>query len=595
MLSLDAQLVHAVQTALKATFGVETPLTAIQLQPTRKGFKGSHTVVTFPFAKLTQAKPPVIAEKLGAHLQENTDLVVAYEVVQGFLNLTLSPTHWQQVLGDLLAEKHLAALTQQPETVVLEFPSPNTNKPLHVGHLRNLCLGDATKRMLQAAGHQAHAVNLVNDRGIHICKSMVAYLRQGEGETPESTGMKGDHLVGKYYVIFNDLYKAEVAELTKKLGDEEQARAQAPILEEARVMLRQWEAHDADVHALWQKMNGWVYAGFDDTFSSLGITIDKTYYESETYLLGKDLVQKGLEMGVFYQKEDGSVWADLTGQGLDHKLLLRSDGTAVYMTQDLGTADLRHQDFQFDRSVYVVGSEQDYHFDVLFKLLAKLGFSYAPQLYHLSYGMVELPEGKMKSREGTVVDADQLIEEMRATAQVQTEASGKIADFSPEEAQQLYQDLAMGALKFFLLKVTPKKRMLFDPKASIDFQGDTGVFVQYTHARIATLLQKAAKKGHTPTLPQALPVLDEAEMSLLLHLYRWPSALQEAVDTYCPAVVAQYVLELAKRYNHLYAHHPMLREADADKRNARLCLSKATATTLRHALGLLGIQAPQRM
>jgi arginyl-tRNA synthetase len=528
---------------------------------------------------------------------QNHPIAASFNVVKGFLNLAVADQVWLEQFAAMRQAERFGYAPSNGQKVVVEFSSPNTNKPLHLGHLRNNFLGHAVSQILQAAGYEVYKINLVNDRGIHICKSMVAYQHWGGGETPESTGLKGDHLVGKYYVRFEQAYQEQVAQLTQELGNKEMASKQAPILKEAQAVLQRWEAGDPEVMALWEKLNNWVYQGFELTYQQLDITFDQVYYESQVYLLGKEIVAEGLEKGIFYQKPDGSVWVDLADEGLDEKLLLRADGTSVYITQDIGAADLRYQDFQTDRLIYVVGDEQDYHFEVLTKIMRRLGRPYASGIYHLSYGMVDLPSGKMKSREGTVVDADTLIEEMVETAAQHTEQLGKIADFSADEAQQLYHMLAMGALKYFLLRVDAKKRLLFDPQASIDFQGDTGPFIQYTHARIAAILRKAKQAGINTLLidvPQNL-ALQLVERELIVQLSKFPYKLQEAAETYAPALIAQYVLGVAKAYNRFYAELPILHATEVVQQRFRIQLSTFVAQVLREAMYLLGIQLPERM
>ena len=594
---IESQLAQAIQQALQQQYGLTAPAADIILQPTRKEFEGSHTFVTFSWAKRLQCTPETAAQQLGTWLQTHSPLVATFNVVKGFLNLTIADAIWQAQLAAIGQDERFGLAPPNGQKVVLEFSSPNTNKPLHLGHLRNNFLGAAMAAILEAVGYEVHKVNLVNDRGIHICKSMVAYQHFGKGETPETTGIKGDQLVGSYYVKFDQVYKAQVAFMTEQLGDSARAAKEAPILVEAQQMLQQWEQGDEAVRALWKTMNGWVYEGFEDTYQQIGIHFDKTYYESETYLLGKETVVEGLQKGTFYRKEDSSVWADLTGEGLDHKLVLRADGTSVYMTQDLGVADLRYRDYGFDKSIYVVGNEQDYHFEVLFKLMRRLGRSYAANMHHLSYGMVDLPSGKMKSREGTVVDADQLLQTMVQTAAQHTQALGKIDDFTPEEAQALYHTLALGALKYFLLRVEARKRLLFDPQASIDFQGHTGPSIQYTHARIAAILRKAQQAAipQTAATPDTYGPLHPAARDIIIHLYKFPQRVQEAAEAYSPAVVAQYAFELAKAYNKFYAEVPVLHERDPSLRQQHVYLSATVARTLRTSMGLLGIAMPERM
>ncbi len=594
---LDLCLRETIQQAFQSLFNITIPLQDISLQPTRKEFEGTHTLVTFPFAGTCKETPEVVAHRMGTWLQHHSPIVANFQVVKGFLNLSLQDNIWLAHFNQAYHNPSFGDAASNGQKVVVEYSSPNTNKPLHLGHLRNIFLGHAISQILKAAGYEVYQVNLINDRGIHICKSMVAYQHWGNGETPASSGLKGDHLVGKYYVLFDQAYKAEVAELEKTGMGPEEAAKQAPILQEAQQMLECWEAGDAKVLSLWEQMNSWVYAGFDSTYQQIGITFDKTYYESQTYLLGKQVVQEGLAQGIFYQKKDGSVWVDLTQDGLDEKLLLRSNGTSVYITQDMGTADLRYADFKPDKLVYVVGNEQDYHFEVLKKIMHRLGRSYAAGMYHLSYGMVDLPTGKMKSREGTVVDADMLIEEMITTASQHTQALGKIDGFSATEAQELYHTLGVGALKYFLLRVDAKKRLLFDPQASIDLQGDTGPFIQYTHARIQAVLRKVHQQGiqfQTIHIEKDFE-LHTVEREVIVQLTAFPMKLQEAAANYAPAVIAQHALEVAKAYNRMYAELSILHEPDTKKQLLRIQLSDLVARTLRTILHLLGIAAPDRM
>ena len=594
---IEQELIKDIQRAFQKIFGFTPPLSALFLQPTHKEFEGDYTFVTFPWARPCREQPKEVARQLGEQMMTNSTLVADFNVVEGFLNLTIADRMWIRSLIAMGRNPNFGFSPPNGKTIVIEFSSPNTNKPLHLGHLRNIFLGNAMSEILKAAGYMVHKVNLVNDRGIHICKSMVAYQQFGQGETPDTVGMKGDHLVGKYYVKFEQVYKEQVAVLTKKWGDPERATKETPILLEAQQMLQKWEQGDKAVRALWVTMNNWVYRGFEATYRQLGITFDKTYYESATYLLGKEIVEEGLSKGIFYKKDDGSVWADLTEEGLDHKLVLRADGTSVYMTQDLGVADLRYMHYSFDRSVYVVGSEQDYHFEVLFKLMRQLGRSYAQDMYHLSYGMVDLPTGKMKSREGTVVDADQLIETMIETAKQRTQQLGKIDDFTAEEAQQLYHTLAMGGIKYFLLRVEAPKRILFDPQASIDLHGYTGPYIQYTYARIAAVLRKAQKEDFTYTheaLDESL-ALQPTERAVIIQLCRFPSKLQEAATTYSPAVLAQYVFELAKEYGSMYGKVAILQEEKPALRMLRLSLSATVACVIQRSMQLLGITVPERM
>jgi arginyl-tRNA synthetase len=575
----------------------------VSLQPTRKDFAGSHTFVTFPYARISRQSPPQTAETIGNYLKEHTDIVKDFNVVKGFLNLELASSVWVEALGEIVreyqsGERPYGFQEDNGQKVMIEFSSPNTNKPLHLGHLRNNFLGYAMVQILEANGYAVHKVNIINDRGIHICKSMLAYQKYGNGETPESAGMKGDHLVGKYYVEFDKHYKAQIQDLITQGYKEEQAKKEAPLMKEAQDMLQQWEQGDAETVALWKKMNGWVYAGFDATYQKIGVSFDQIYYESDTYLLGKDIVEEGLASGVFYRKDDGSVWIDLTDEKLDEKLVLRADGTSVYMTQDLGTAELRYRDWPFDKLVYVVGNEQNYHFKVLFTILKKLGRSYADGLYHLSYGMVDLPSGKMKSREGTVVDADDLIDEVVNEARKKTEALGKIDELSPEQANELFQMLGLGAIKYFLLKVDPKKRMLFNPEESVQLQGDTAPFIQYSHARISAILQKATQEGIDISNYAAFKDLNEiypAEQEVVELLTIFPQKIQLAGAEFAPSVIAQYVFDLAKAYNRFYTEVPIFAEQDSKMLQFRVALSSAVAKTIRNGLGLLGIQAPEQM
>ncbi len=594
---IELQLTIAIQRALQQEFGLAVPLEELQLQSTHKEFEGSHTFVTFPFAGPCKQPYEEVAMHLGAWLKKHSALVDDFNVVKGFLNIVVADHMWLEQLAAIGSDEHFGFSPPNGKKVVIEFSSPNTNKPLHLGHLRNNFLGHSMAELFKAVGYEVYKVNLINDRGIHICKSMVAYQQFGQRETPETAGLKGDHLVGKYYVKFDQVYKEQVAMLAKSMKDEARATKEAPILLEAQLMLQKWEQGDPAVRALWKKMNDWVYQGFEVTYQQIGITFDKTYYESETYLLGKKIVEEGLSRGIFYKKNDNSVWVDLTEDGLGHKVVLRADGTSVYMTQDLGVADLRYKDYHFDQSIYVVGSEQDYHFEVLIKLMRQLGRSYAAAMYHLSYGMVDLPTGKMKSREGTVVDADQLIAEMIETAAHHTQELGKIGNFTEEEAQQLYHMLAVGALKYFLLRVEAKKRILFDPEASIEFQGHTGPSIQYTHARIVAILGKAQQAGivYEYAVQGQVIRLHPTEREIIIQLYKFPQKLQEAVEAYSPAIIAQYVFDLAKAYNRLYAEVPIFHEQDTLLKHHRIFLSACVARMIRKNMQLLGIEVPQQM
>ena len=596
-MSIEKMLCQQVLEAVKACYGVELQEKDVQLQETRKEFAGDVTLVVFPFVRYAKKRPEEVGEELGAYLKEHVEEVEDYNVVKGFLNIKISPVYWMEVLKGM-AEEPDYGYRKEPtgRTIMIEYSSPNTNKPLHLGHLRNNFLGWSVAQILKANGNKVIMVNLVNDRGIHICKSMVAWKRYGNGATPESTGMKGDHLVGDYYVRFDKEYKAEVKALMEKEGmDEEEAKKKAPILLEAQEMLRQWEAGDEETVALWRMMNGWVLAGFEETYKMMGIHFDKIYFESQTYKKGRDIVLKGLADGVLYRKETGSVWADLTGDGLDHKLLLRDDGTSVYMTQDLGTAYDRFQEFNMDEEIYVVGNEQNYHFQVLKLICKKLGFDWADKIKHLSYGMVELPEGKMKSREGTVVDADDLIAEMIETARATSAELGKLEDYTAEEAEDVYRKVALGALKYFILKVDPKKTMLFNPKESIDFNGNTGPFIEYTYARIQSLMRKAGDKVPAPGTVDLHVPLTGKEQDLIRNMAKFPSVVEEAGQTYSPALIANYAYELAKEFNQFYHDYPILREEDERVLGVRLLLARTCGMVLEHAMRLLGIEMPERM
>ncbi|MBO7647986.1 MAG: arginine--tRNA ligase [Bacteroidales bacterium] len=594
---LEITLAQELKVVLKELYNIDIEADASVVQPTRKEFEGDMTIVVFPYVKLARKAPDAVAKEIGDKLCERLDCLTGYNVVKGYLNLSIADSFWRDQLRDGHANEAYGIFAPCEEApVLIEYSSPNTNKPLHLGHVRNNLLGHSVSQILKACGHPVVQVNLVNDRGIHICKSMVAWLRYGNGETPESAHIKGDHLVGNYYVVFDKHYREEQAELVAKGMSEEEAAQQAPIMLEAREMLRRWEANDPEVRALWQKMNQWVYAGFDETYRRLGIQFDKTYYESNTYLLGKALVQEGLDKGVFQRHEDGSVRVNLTDEGLDEKVLLRKDGTSVYMTQDLGTAQLRYEEFTPSRMIYVVGNEQNYHFDVLKLVLGKkLGKAFGDSIYHLSYGMVELPSGKMKSREGTVVDADDLMDDMFLEAKKSTEALGKF-DFEPDEAAALYEMVGLGALKYFILKVDPAKNMLFNPAESIDFNGNTAPFIQYTHARIRSLLRKAAEQSVdvNASLPDGIHAEGE-EKQLVKTLYKYPQVVLAAGENLSPALIANYVYDLAKQFNHFYQETPVMREADTGKRLLRLQLSRWVANTLRNGMKLLGIDVPERM
>ena len=579
--------------SIEALYG-KADSSQIQIQKTRKEFEGDYTLVTFPLLKLSRKAPEATANEIGEHIVANNPLISGYNVIKGFLNLSIAPAYWAERFADEVASENYGHAEPSGRTIMIEYSSPNTNKPLHLGHIRNNLLGYSVAQILKANGHNVIKVNLVNDRGIHICKSMLAWQLYGGGETPASSGMKGDHLVGKYYVEFDKHYKAEVKELVAGGMSEDEAKKKAPIMLAAQEMLRKWEAKDAEVYQLWQTMNGWVYEGFDVTYKALGVDFDKVYYESETYLLGKSLVQDGLDKGVFFRKEDNSVWIDLEADGLDQKLLLRGDGTSVYMTQDLGTALSRFEENKLDDMIYVVGNEQNYHFQVLKLVLKKLGYEWSDNIYHLSYGMVELPEGKMKSREGTVVDADDLIADMVETAREMSNELGKLDGCSHEEADAVCSMVGLGALKYFILKVDPKKTMLFDPRESIDFNGNTGPFIQYTHARICSILRKAEEAGidyKNATIGELLP----AEIELIKSLNEFPAVVASAGENFAPSVIAAYAYDLAKSFNGYYHDHSILREENAEIRQMRVKLAVEVARVINRSMKLLGIEVPQRM
>ncbi|MGN6638712.1 MAG: arginine--tRNA ligase [Mucilaginibacter sp.] len=585
-------ITEAVVKAAKSLYQADLNPVDINLQETRKEFEGQITLVTFPLTKLSRKSPEQTGNEIGEFLKSEVKEIAGFNVIKGFLNISLADSYWIDIFYSQILTDNFANFKPTGKKVLIEYSSPNTNKPLHLGHVRNNLLGYSVARILEAAGHEVVKANLVNDRGIHICKSMLAWQKFGNGETPQSSGMKGDHLVGKYYVIFDKEYKKQIEELKAAGQTEEEAKKNAPLIQEAQEMLQKWEAGDKDVISLWQTMNGWVYEGFAYTYKQLGVDFDKYYYESNTYLLGKDIVEEGLTKGVFFKKEDGSVWIDLTADGLDRKLVLRSDGTSVYMTQDLGTAQLKYNDFHMDESIYVVGNEQDYHFKVLFLILEKLGKSWAKGLYHLSYGMVDLPSGKMKSREGTVVDADDLIDEMNQTAKEQTETLGKVEGFSEAEKLELYHTIGMGALKYFLLKVDPKKRLLFDPNESVDFQGHTGPFIQYTHARIRSVLSRVEDKSAETS---KIAELAAEERDLILLLNQFPETIEQAATGHNPAIVANYIYEVAKAFNKFYHEHSILQAEDELTKQFRLQISAASAKVIKKGMGLLGIQVPERM
>ena len=605
-MNIEQKLVSSVIGGLKALYGQDVPAAQVQLQKTKKEFEGHLTLVVFPFLRMSKKGSEQTAQEIGEYLQANEPSVAAFNVIKGFLNLTIASSAWIELLNGIHADKQygIVAATDNSPLVMIEYSSPNTNKPLHLGHVRNNLLGNALANIVAANGNKVVKTNIVNDRGIHICKSMLAWQKYGNGETPESSGKKGDHLIGDYYVSFDKHYKAEVKELMAKFQsegmNEEEAKAKAeaesPLMKEAREMLVKWEANDPEVRALWKKMNDWVYAGFDETYRMMGVTFDKIYYESNTYLEGKEKVMEGLEKGFFYRKEDGSVWADLTGEGLDHKLLLRADGTSVYMTQDIGTAKLRFADYPIDKMIYVVGNEQNYHFQVLSILLDKLGFEWGKGLVHFSYGMVELPEGKMKSREGTVVDADDLMAEMIDTAKETSNELGKLDGLTKEEADNIARIVGLGALKYFILKVDARKNMTFNPKESIDFNGNTGPFIQYTYARIQSVLRKAKEAGIE--IPAQLPVgieLSEKEEGLIQMVADFAAIVKQAGEDYSPSIIANYTYDLVKEYNQFYHDFSILREENEAVKIFRLALSENVAKVVRLGMGLLGIEVPDRM
>ncbi len=582
--------------AIKALYNADIEPSALQVSVTRKEFTGDFTLVVFPLLRLSHSTPENTGNAIGEWLKANVPEISEYNCVKGFLNLLFSNLFWNELFGEIVADKDFGDLPKTGKNIMVEFSSPNTNKPLHLGHIRNNLLGDSVSRLLKASGNNVIKTTLVNDRGVHICKSMLAWLKVGNGATPESTGIKGDHLVGDMYVAFNNIYKKEVDDLVAGGMDEETAKKEAPCLREAHEMLQKWEAGDKEVRDLWARMNGWVLKGFDESYKALGITFDKVYYESQTYLLGKELVQKGLDMGVFVKDPDGSVWCDLTADGLDRKLLIRSDGTSVYITQDLGTAERRFAEYHLDSHVYVVGNEQNYHFQVLKLILKKLGFEWSDNIFHLSYGMVELPEGKMKSREGTVVDADDLIQKMYEEARATSDESGKLADMSEEDKAKLYHMIGLGALKYFIIKVDPKKTMLFNPKESIDFNGNTGPFIQYTHARIRSILRKSAEKGiEYAASPLPKVELSAKEIRLIKLLNTFPAKIAEGAQAYSPAVIANYAYDLAKEFNQYYHDTPILKEENEDVLKMRLVLIDTLSAVLRKAMGILGIELPERM
>ena len=596
-MEIASKITTAVQAVIEELYGVQVPEKMVQLQETRAEFEGQLTLVVFPFLKMSKKAPEATAQEIGEQLVAKVPEVISkFNVIKGFLNLTINPAQWIELLESIQQNPTFGftPVTEESPLVMIEYSSPNTNKPLHLGHVRNNLLGWALANVMQANGNKVVKTNIVNDRGIHICKSMLAWLKYGNGETPETSGKKGDHLIGDYYVAFDKHYREEVKELVAQGMDEEQAKQEAPLIKEAHEMLVKWEQNDPEVRALWKKMNEWVYAGFDETYKALGVSFDKIYYESETYLEGKEKVEEGLQKGFFYRREDGSVWADLTKEGLDEKLLLRSDGTSVYMTQDIGTAKLRFQDFPIDKMIYVVGNEQNYHFQVLSILLDKLGFKWGKDLVHFSYGMVELPNGKMKSREGTVVDADDLIATMISDArQMSADKVNKLEGITEEEAQEIARIVGMGALKYFILKVDARKNMLFNPEESIDFNGNTGPFIQYTYARIRSILRKAGEVDLAALAKDT--ELSDKEISLIQHLQGFQAAVKQAGADYNPSCIANYCYELVKEYNQFYHDFSVLREEDEKKRLFRIALSAAVSQVVKNGMGLLGIEVPERM
>ena len=594
---MEKDLILSVKNAVEALYGVQIGDEQVTLQKTKKEFTGDWTLVCFPLLKISRKNPAVTAEEIGAYLKENDSKISDYNVINGFLNLSINANSWVDLLEGINKDEKfgIKEVTENSPLVMIEYSSPNTNKPLHLGHIRNNLLGYSLSEIMKANGYKVVKTNIVNDRGIHICKSMLAWQKFGNGATPESIGKKGDHLVGDYYVAFDKAYKAEIKELMAAGMDEEEAKKEAPLMKEAQEMLRKWEAGDEEVRTLWKTMNDWVYAGFDETYKRLGVDFDKIYYESDTYLVGKEKVLSGLEKGLFFKKEDGSVWADMTDQGLDQKLLLRADGTSVYMTQDIGTATLRFSDYPIDKMIYVVGNEQNYHFQVLSILLDRLGMEWGKDLVHFSYGMVELPEGKMKSREGTVVDADDLVDEMVGTATEISKELGKLDGLTEEEISSICEMIGLGGLKYFILKVDPRKNMTFNPKESIDFNGNTGSFIQYTHARICSVLRKAAEQGIALAELNKDIELKEKEVSLIQVLAAFPAIVAQAGKEYSPSLIANYTYELVKEYNQFYHDFSILKEENADLKNMRLVLSANVAKVIKTAMSLLGIKVPEKM
>jgi len=597
-MNLETILGTVVADAVKSLYNLETAAEQIQLQKTKKEFEGDLTVVIFPFVKAAHKSPEQTGQEIGEYLLKNNPVISSFNVIKGFLNLSISQNYWLETLAEIHSDSQfgITAPTDQSELMMIEYSSPNTNKPLHLGHVRNNLLGHSIAEIQKANGWKVVKTNIVNDRGIHICKSMLAWKLFGNGETPDSSGLKGDHLVGKYYVIFDKAYKAQIKELMEKGLSEEDAKKQAPLILEAQQMLLAWENNDPEVRHLWETMNAWVYAGFDVTYKKMGVDFDKIYYESQTYLEGKEKVEEGLANGVFYRREDGSVWADLTGDGLDEKLLLRADGTSVYMTQDIGTAKLRYDDYPINKMVYVVGNEQNYHFQVLSILLDKVGFEWGKSLVHFSYGMVELPEGKMKSREGTVVDADDLMDEMIESARETSQELGKLDNSTPEEIETIVRMVGLGALKYFILKVDPRKSMTFNPKESIDFNGNTGPFIQYTHARIKSVLRKAVDQGiDFSSISDTGLSISEKESYLIQLITEFPSVVKLAGEEFSPALIANYIYELVKEYNQFYHDFTILKEENLRLKQFRLVLSETTASIIKTGMLLLGIEVPERM
>ena len=594
-MNIESQIITSAQEAVSSLYGQQVPEKMVQLQKTRSEFEGNLTLVVFPFLKISKKNPEQTAQEIGQYLADHCEAVAGFNVVKGFLNLVIAPAAWLALLNDINANEHYGErqANENSPLVMIEYSSPNTNKPLHLGHVRNNLLGWSLAQIMQANGNRVVKTNIVNDRGIHICKSMLAWLKYGNGETPETSGKKGDHLIGDYYVAFDKHYREEVKQLVESGMDEEQAKQEAPLIKEAHEMLVKWENNDPEVRALWQKMNNWVYAGFDETYKMMGVSFDKIYYESQTYLKGKAKVEEGLAKGLFERHADNSVWADLTNEGLDQKLLLRSDGTSVYMTQDIGTAEMRFQDYPIDKMIYVVGNEQNYHFQVLSILLDRLGFKWGKELVHFSYGMVELPNGKMKSREGTVVDADDLMALMVSDAKKTSEELGKFDDMSEDERNEIARIVGMGALKYFILKVDARKNMLFNPEESIDFNGNTGPFIQYTYARIRSILRKAGEQGASEAPLNA--VLSDKETELIQKMSEYGAAVEQAGKDYSPSGIANYCYELTKVFNQFYHDYSILNEADEQKKLVRLVIARNVAKVIRNGMALLGIEVPERM